>query len=166
MTQPTFRLPAGTTPWRRRLKGLWLPFASLVVGLPLVVGAVASHVGHQQLSRPRKVTPALSSLFDAGFSHYRAGRTAAALICWRQALVLSPYDATVHNNIGSALMRLGQPSEARISFQNAIALDPNRELFVKNLDWANRELAAPGEGQAATSTTPTVGETGSYLGNH
>jgi Tfp pilus assembly protein PilF len=151
LTKPTFDPPGWKSRLCERSKGLWLIIASVAVGLPLVVGAVAAKVGRQHLQRPLKATPALSTLFDAGLSQFRAGRTAAALIDWRRALVLSPNDAAVHNNIGSAFMRLGQPSEARSSFQKAVELDPKQELFSKNLDWATRELARP---RAEPVTTP------------
>jgi len=149
LTKATFELSG----WCRRLKGLWPLFASLAIGLPLVVGAVAAKVGRQQLQHQLKATPALSTLFDTGLSQFRAGRTAAALIDWRRALVLSPTDGAVYNNIGSALMRLGQTSEARSAFQKAVALDPKQELFSNNLDWATRELARSSAGQVGTTRT-------------
>jgi tetratricopeptide (TPR) repeat protein len=153
LTKVTFAQFRGQSRWRKQLRCFWLIFASFAVGLPLVVGSVAANVNRQPLKRSLKVTPALSTLVNEGLAHYRAGRSAAALIAWRRALVLSPNDAGVHNNIGIALIRLGQPSEARISFQKAIALEPNQELFTNNLDWANRELAQPGADPVASPRT-------------
>jgi tetratricopeptide (TPR) repeat protein len=56
-----------------------------------------------------------------------------AIDCYREVLNLAPDWIEAHINLGVALYQAGQVEEARVSFQNAVALDPQSGISRYNL---------------------------------
>jgi Flp pilus assembly protein TadD len=77
-----------------------------------------------------------------GTQAFQAGRFAAAVEEYRQALAADPGDADVWANLGAALQRTGDAKGAEESFRKALAADPNHARAHYNL---GSLLAARGE---------------------
>jgi hypothetical protein len=63
-------------------------------------------------------------LHREGDEHYRAGRYAAALGCWRAALDFDPRNPALHFNVGNALRYLRRRGEAVAAYDTALAIAP------------------------------------------
>lgn len=61
---------------------------------------------------------------ELGLVHLYAGRPAAALAPFQQAVRLAPNEATHHYNLASALELLGREAEAMTGFRRVLSLDP------------------------------------------
>jgi len=64
----------------------------------------------------------------------------------RRILELFPTDVDSHNRLGKALMELGQLSDARASYEEALRLDPTNTIAQRNLQRLEKLIQ---EGQAA-----------------
>ena len=62
--------------------------------------------------------------FQKGILLQQAGDSQAALVHYREAARLSPWDATVRRALGVLLSELGRKAEARVELEAAIRLDP------------------------------------------
>lgn len=78
----------------------------------------------------------------AGTQAFQAGRFAAAVEEYRQALAADPADADVWASLGAALQKTGDAAGAEESFRKALAADPNHARAHYNL---GSLLAARGE---------------------
>jgi Flp pilus assembly protein TadD len=69
----------------------------------------------------------------------RQGKMAEAIECFRNAVRLSPADAFVHYNLGTAFMNSGQFALAAQSFAEAVRLNPNHASAQNNLGIALKQ---------------------------
>ncbi len=88
----------------------------------------------------RLVTLAVTATSEDGETHFqkatllrRAGNDEAALVHYREAARLAPWDAVVHKAFGVLLSELGRKAEARVELETAVRLD-------RTLDAAHYEL--------------------------
>jgi tetratricopeptide (TPR) repeat protein len=65
-----------------------------------------------------------SELNRAGLADWRAGQRSRAIEQWQRAARLAPRDAAVQNNLGYALMTLGELEQAWPALRAAFSLDP------------------------------------------
>lgn len=73
------------------------------------------------------------ALLDTAMAHHRAGRFAAALSLYRQALAAGPADADLLFLAGSAAHRLGLAAEAERLLEGAIGARPDFAAALNNL---------------------------------
>ena len=116
-------------------------------------------LGDTALARPHlehaaRIAPSLKEIgarLEAGTLRaegeraFELGDTVGALRHFVDALALDPMDPLLHNNLGVALNRIGQPGQARASFERALALAPGMPLAAQNLAALDRST---GEGIA------------------
>ena len=69
----------------------------------------------------------------SGTAAFTAGDFASARAAYERSLVLKPDDPETLNNLGQALVRLGQTGEAIPRFERAIALAPGKPAYHFNL---------------------------------
>jgi Flp pilus assembly protein TadD len=118
--------------------------AVLLLAVPLLLGSLATGATPDAVVVPSSTLPTPSHLLEQGLAASAQGRHHDALLAWQQALVLAPHWPASHNNVGTALMALGRPLEARGHFLRASQLSPTEALFRNNLAWAERELSRAG----------------------
>ena len=73
---------------------------------------------------------------EEGLIHLDQGRPWEAAEEFKAALQLNPYSAlsgALYNNLGLAYREAGQTTLALVAFQHAIRIQPNYELYYKNL---------------------------------
>jgi len=75
-----------------------------------------------------------------GLNYIHVGDYDQSIVSWQHALALSPKNALVPNNIGTAYMMKKHPEIAVGWFERAIALDPTLQIAKNNLAWAQGEL--------------------------
>ena len=68
-----------------------------------------------------------------GQVRFAQGRYSEAITHSSEALRLNPYNADAHNNLGSALQRLGDREQAMVHFRTAIRLQPDHALAHYNM---------------------------------
>ncbi len=80
-------------------------------------------------------TPALEFYrhFDRALQLAQKGDQAGAIGEWKQAVKISPDDATAQNNLGVALARLGKYDEAIPHYQRALEINPQDAKSENNL---------------------------------
>ena len=66
--------------------------------------------------------------FWFGTAAYRMKRWDEALAAYRKSVELNPGDPGGYSGIGMTLMNLGQRADAIPAFQEAVRLDPTREV--------------------------------------
>jgi len=84
-----------------------------------------------------------------GAVHGQLGRHTEALAPMRQAVTLSPQDASAHNNLGNVLLALGKLDEAKASFQQALTINPRFAVAHYNLGNAFKDMRKLGEAEAS-----------------
>jgi tetratricopeptide (TPR) repeat protein len=72
----------------------------------------------------RKQPDHFDALYRLGIIAAQTRRTQGAVELFRKAIALNQDVASVHRNLGHALLELGRCNEALLSYQRAIALDP------------------------------------------
>jgi tetratricopeptide (TPR) repeat protein len=75
-----------------------------------------------------------------GYQSAMHGGLDQAVVYWRQALAFRKDDATLHSDLGDALVRLGRPKEAIPELETALRLNPNLEPAKRNLQAARASL--------------------------
>jgi len=88
-------------------------------------------------------------LQDGALAHHRAGRLDEAERLYRAALVLSPRQPAVHNNLGIILSDQRRYEEAVAHLEAAVALDPDYAIAFNNLGTAQRGLRRNRQAEAA-----------------
>jgi tetratricopeptide (TPR) repeat protein len=68
------------------------------------------------------------------------GQLDAAIVSYRQAILLKPELAVAHNNLGEALERKGLPAEAVTAYRQAIRLKPHYARAFGNLGNALKSM--------------------------
>lgn len=110
-------------------RGAWL-------GL-LWLGGCASGVDVQPLFRVEGqwVRPQddAGQLNRAGLADWRAGDRPRAIERWQRAAQIAPRDAAVQNNLGYALMTMGELEQAWPALRAAFAADPNNSKTRANI---------------------------------
>lgn len=95
------------------------------------LGAVALMEGDLTLARTSlergiAIEPRYSNLSNLGTIHYFEGRFGAARDAYERALAIRPDDMGLHRNLGDALARLGDGTEARREYTRALELADNQ----------------------------------------
>ena len=83
-------------------------------------------------------------IFKRAIQHQKAGRFAEAVTAYERLLQLDDNIAEVHNNLGVALVALGQPERALVHYDRAVALSPDLASV-----YDNRGLALQKQGLIA-----------------
>ena len=108
-----------------------------------------------------------SVILDA-VRHHQAGRLDEAIVRYRQALVLDPECAGIHNNLGTALCEQGKLEEAEASYRLALDLGPDDAEAHNNLGTLLYQQGRPDEAAAsyreALGLRPDHAEAHSNLG--
>ncbi len=130
--------------------------AALMAMLGLGLGACASEPGTASWARDLEVRRATAE------AQTRAGETDAASATLRGILAMEAPEATdprvtslladTHFALGSVLMSLGQPGEARVVATRGLALGEAGEVFTANLH-ALRAMALEAEGRPLDALT-------------
>ena len=105
------------------------------------------------------------------------GRIGEAMELLRRASAAAPLDATIHNQFGLTLLRLGHHEEAEVEFERAVQLKPDFADAAYNLGQANLALGRHdeavyrfGQALAARPQYPAalmaLGDTQAILGRH
>ncbi|MCH2631562.1 MAG: tetratricopeptide repeat protein [Nisaea sp.] len=84
-----------------------------------------------------------------GALYGQSGRNSEAVDANQKAVVLSPQDAEVHNNLGAALKELGRLDETAASYKQATALKPDYAEAHYNLGVTLLELGRLAEAEAS-----------------
>ena len=66
----------------------------------------------------------VAQLYSLAIAQQKTEQIAAAIETYHRCLLLAPYSPEVHNNLGTALDRVGRLAEAEECFRHAHALDP------------------------------------------
>jgi Tfp pilus assembly protein PilF len=119
-----------STKGRRLSTRVWsaLGFLSLV----LLAGCAATKEAQLRKLQAR-------SVYEAGLSHLREGRTALGLSALQEAVALDGEEPTYQNSLGLVYLDLKRLTEALESFRKAIALDPAYAAAHHNLGVALAE---------------------------
>lgn len=81
------------------------------------------------IGRAAKLRPGDGGITDSlGWSQFRAGRFADAVVTLEKAAALEPGDPTIIDHLGDAYWQTGRRIEARFRWQAALALDPDTKL--------------------------------------
>ena len=67
--------------------------------------------------------PTVSELFQLALQWIQGGDFAQAAECYRQALSIQPDNVDAHNNLGSALLAQGRPTEAAECYRQALRIN-------------------------------------------
>jgi Flp pilus assembly protein TadD len=81
-----------------------------------------------------------SAHFQLGYAYFMEGRFAKALESFTRAETLIPGNANVRNGMGAALAKNGDLRRAAQEFEMARQLDPQTELYKKNLECLKQHL--------------------------
>jgi tetratricopeptide (TPR) repeat protein len=100
------------------------------------------------LTNPDGVERSAYQWFSFALAQEAAGKTEAATMAYRHALVADPGLAAAHNNLGALAYNAGDAGAARASFEAALALDPDQTEARYNLARILHEL---GEVELAAS---------------
>ena len=104
-----------------------------------------------------------------GALYGQSGRNSEAVDANQKAVVLSPQDAEVHNNLGAVLKELGRLDETAASYKQATALKPDYAEAHYNLGVTLLELGRLDEAEAsytqAIAFKPDFAEAHYNLGN-
>ena len=81
------------------------------------------------IGRAAKLRPGDGGITDSlGWSQFRAGRFADAVVTLEKAAALEPGDPAIIDHLGDAYWQTGRRIEARFRWQAALALDPDTKL--------------------------------------
>ncbi|MGB3298903.1 MAG: tetratricopeptide repeat protein [Phormidesmis sp.] len=116
---------------------------AIFTSMPLFAFAQANSVNGQG-DRP---------LLQQGITAHNSGHYAEAASIWRQMLRAEPTSDIAYNNLGNALLKLGQLSEAEAAFRAAIRLAPNEAVRYYNLGNVLAEQGRVNEAIAAYKDT-------------
>ena len=113
------------------------------------LGALLVHTGQQRLGisllkRATLLDPTPSGLNDLGLAHVASSDIAEAINAFRDAVVMDPQYAEGFNNLGRALLNVGQPEPGADSLRRALHLDGLSEAAWTRFCAALHEAAAPG----------------------
>ena len=100
--------------------------ALVTLGLVFLLGACATKtpsVGLEDTKRIRALQARVA--FDRGAAQIQAGQTAAAVLSFREAVLLDETSAQYHDAFGVALLQGQRADLALAEFERAVSLDPN-----------------------------------------
>jgi Flp pilus assembly protein TadD len=81
------------------------------------------------IARAAKLRPADGGIIDSlGWSQFKAGQFADAVVSLEKAAALEPTDPTIADHLGDAYWQAGRRIEARFRWRAALALDPDAKL--------------------------------------
>jgi len=110
-----------------------------------------------------------SDLFTQAIAHHQAGRLDEAVASYRKALLIKPYFAEAHSNLGVALKNQGKLDEAVASFYKSLSITPEDADAHYNLGNALQAQGKLDEAVAsfarALTCKPDFTEAYSNLGN-
>ncbi len=104
-----------------------------------LVGVIAHQTGRHELA-VKEIATAIQLdntrfwfFLNLGAALEATGRTADAIVAYRETLRLNPQNSTAHANLGNALRNSGQLNEAVESYRQALALDANNLAATNNM---------------------------------
>ena len=98
--------------------------ANALQGLSAKTPAQQSRI-QQLFEQAVKINPSASEAYTGlGFTAYRQGDYAKALVAFRRVVELKPADASAHLNLGLAYMRRNQDVDALASCKRAVTINP------------------------------------------
>jgi len=90
-------------------------------------------VKKMRVGPPQPVSQEVKAAIRHGLTEARAGHMGPALTSFERAVELDPACADAHNNVGMALVQLGQAAEAAEAFERAVAINPVHADYRLNL---------------------------------
>ncbi len=101
------------------------------------------------LPAPLDVSRAMAREYEhVGLRYQMEGAYRAAEEQYQRALRLNPDDGDTHNNLGTALIELGRPTDAEVAFQEAIRCQPRNPIPMTNLARLLGEMGRDAEAEA------------------